>query len=176
MKCVAIFLVIVFVSCNEQRKIQKAKEVLNDHLPEAAAYCAEKFPVKDTTIVKDSVRLDTLYIPGEPITETIIRNDTVYKTITIPGTTYFVTKTVKKDSIIIRRDIAKETALQKQKDNLIIVNKDLVADRDKWKSKYKSNGTQKWVTWILLSIVFAAGIYFKKFTGSASSLFKFIKK
>ena len=103
-------------------------------------------------------------------------HDTVYKTIKIPGTTYFVTKTVTKDSIIIRRDSAGFTALRNQIENLIVVNKDLVVERYKYKKKAKANATQKWITWILLLIGLVLGIYFKKWGGAASSLFKFVKK
>lgn len=181
MKSVIILLavfVVLFSSCNPQRKIQKAKNVLNDNPIEAANYCAEKFPVIDSTIVKDSVRYDTIYLYNESLIDTqIVRlKDTVFKTIIKSGATVYITKTVTKDSIIIRRDVAKEKALQGQNDNLIVVNKDLVTDRDKWKSKAKSNGKQKWITWILLVVGIVVGIYFKKWTGGASTWVKFFKK
>ncbi len=163
-------------ACNPQRKIHKAKSVLNEYPDEAAKYCAEKFPVKDSVYVRDSVRFDTLYLQGDPVIEYQTINDTVYKTITVPGTTYFVTKTVTKDSIIIRRDSAGFTALRNQLNDLIVVNKDLVGERDKYKKKAKTNATQKWITWILLLVGLVLGIYFKKWGGAVSSLFKFVKK
>ena len=116
-------------SCNPQRKINKAKSLLNEHPDEAAKYCAEKFPVKDSVYVRDSIHFDTLYLENEaePIVSYETIRDTVYKTVKMPGTTYFVTKTVTKDSIVIRRDIAKETSLQNQVNDLIVVNKDCIS-------------------------------------------------
>lgn len=133
-------------SCNPQRKINKAKSLLNEHPDEAAKYCAEKFPVKDSTIVRDTTVFDTLYLENEPEVDIRYVNDTVFKTITVPGTTYFVTKTVTKDSIVIRRDIAKETALQAKIDDLIIVNADCIGDRDKAKQK------RDWWMWVAIGL------------------------
>jgi len=125
-------ILIILAGCNP---LKKALKVANENPKEFAQFCADAFPVKDSVIVRDSIWFDTLYLENEPEVDIRYVKDSVIKTITIPGKTYFVTKTVIKDSIVIRKDIAKETALQKQNDDLIVVNKDLVGARDKFKKR-----------------------------------------
>lgn len=124
--------VILTYSCNPLKKIAKAKETL-DKYGAGAAYCAERFPVKDSIITNDSVHYDTLYIESEPKIETEVISDTVFRTLFFPGTTQFITKTVYKDSIIYKRDIARETDLSNQLRDALTVNKDAIAQRDKQK-------------------------------------------
>lgn len=128
-----LIIILLFASCNP---VKKALKVAHDNPKEFAAFCAEAFPVTEKVTVKDSIRFDTMYLQSDPVTVYETINDTVYKTVSMPGTTYFVTKTVTKDSTIIRVDNAALQAKQKQNDDLIVVNKKLVTDKAKadwWK-------------------------------------------
>jgi len=135
--------VVLTCSCNP---LKKAQDQFKLHPEEFADLSSKYFPCKDTSYVRDSIHFDTLYmypfdrgmdprfnsgvdttISGYTIGTTdgikigggIIR-DTVY----YPGPTRFVTKTIRHDSIIIRRDNAKEIALQ----NIIDERTKTVAD------------------------------------------------
>lgn len=121
-----LYIACLFVSCNP---VKKAIQTMDEHKPAAALYCADRFPVHDSVIVKDSVRYDTTYLPGDSIIFT--RPDSIggisidttipYKKICPP--LKIITKTVYHDSLIIRKDIASETALTysvKQKDLKIL--------------------------------------------------------
>lgn len=140
-----LLIVILFIGCNP---VKKALKVAEDNPADFAKFCADAFPVKDTVITKDSIWYDTIYLENEvdPIVTVETIRDTVYKTIKLPGTTYFVTKTVTKDSLVIRRDIAKETTLQQKVDDLIIVNADCIGDRDKARQK------RDWWMWIAIAL------------------------
>ena len=72
-----------------------------------------------------------------------------------------ITKTVTKDSIIIRTDKAAEAAMKIQRDDLITVNKDLLKERDTYKAQARKSGFQKWLTWILLFIGLVGGFILK---------------
>lgn len=151
--------VVLTCSCNPSKQIAKAKGTL-DKYNAGASYCAEEFPCKDTTyVVIDSTHFDTLYLQPEPVTTIEYRSDTVFKTIAMPGTTRFVTKYIKKDSIIVRRDNARETDLSNQLRDALSINKDAIAERDKQKAMKK-----KYMWWTgglgLSWIVYIVGGYF----------------
>lgn len=149
--------VILTVSCNPSKKIAKAQATLEKYNA-GAAYCADRFPSKDTAYVLiDSTHMDTLYLQALSDTTIEYRMDTVFKTIAMPGTTRFITKYVNKDSIIIRRDNARETDLSNQLRNALAVNTDLIAQRDKQKKlkvKYMwwTGGLAlSWIIYLLIS-------------------------
>lgn len=99
-------------SCTTERKAQR---FYNENPEKLAALCANEFPVKDSVIVRDSIRLDTLYLETEPTIlkdSFYIKADTIVRVITKkcpPAAT--IVKTIRHDSIIIRRDTAKEAVL-----------------------------------------------------------------
>ncbi len=114
---IALFLLLImFAGCNPQRKIDKAKLRL-DSSGQAAAYCALRFPVKDSIIIRDSVHFDTLY-QGETFfdTVTVIKSDTVFKTIvkTLPAQVITKTQVVTKE--VWRENTAKYEALKTEYD------------------------------------------------------------
>lgn len=158
-----LLICLVLLACNP---VKKALKVARQNPNEFAGFCAEIFPVGELVTVKDSTRFDTLYLQSEPVTEYVTRNDTVYKTVRSPGTTYFITKTVTKDSLIIRRDRAAEKALEVQRDNLIVNNKDVIGQRDAFKK-----GRNWWriaclITWGILGI----GLVLKLWIGKLNFL------
>jgi len=81
--------VIFLGSCNPskkaQRELEKAKKVLDGNYGEAAKFCADKFPPKTEYIKGDSVLvLDTLYVGGDVVFDTVKTKDTVFITKTLP--------------------------------------------------------------------------------------------
>ena len=102
MRLMVLFL-ITLSACNPQRKLYKAIDELQRHPIESAKYCADKYPVKDTTIYRDSVKFDTLYM-GEYVFDTTVVKDTVYITKTVPKT---ITKTVTNIKEVYRENTAR---------------------------------------------------------------------
>ena len=98
-----VLLLITLSACNPQRKLYKAIDELQNHPIESAKYCADKYPVKDTTIYRDSVKFDTLYM-GEYVFDTTVVKDTVYITKTVPKT---ITKTVTQVKEVLRENTAR---------------------------------------------------------------------
>ena len=105
-----LFLLLILASCNPQKKLFKALDELQKHPIESAKYCADKYPVKDTTIYRDSVKFDTLYM-GEYVFDTAIVKDTVYITKTVPKT---ITKTVTNIKEVYRENTARTEQLRLQ--------------------------------------------------------------
>ncbi len=74
-----IFLVVLATfSCNPGKQLTKAEARLAQagRLP---AICSERFPVRDTTFIKDTlVKIDT-FLSGEYIFDTLRVNDTLYQ-------------------------------------------------------------------------------------------------
>ena len=98
-----LILSIVFTACNPSKRLYKAIDELNKHPIESAKYCADKYPVKDTVIYRDSVAFDTLYM-GEYVFDTTVVKDTVYITKTVPKT---ITKTVTQVKEVLRENTAR---------------------------------------------------------------------
>ena len=99
-----IVLIISLVSCMSEKKL--------------AQTCAEKFPVRDSLIVKERVIVDTINIKGDTVTAEcppMIVRDTitgeiikvpVYRKVACPDK-QFIYKTVIKDSLIYKENTAK---------------------------------------------------------------------
>jgi len=105
-----LFLLLILASCNPQKKLFKALDELQKHPIESAKYCADKYPVKDTTIYRDSVKFDTLYM-GEYVFDTTVVKDTVYITKTVPK---YITKTVTQVKEVLRENTARVEQLRLQ--------------------------------------------------------------
>lgn len=159
--------VILLCSCNLIRKSQdanhlrKAQDQFKLHPESFAELSAKYYPSKDTSYVIDSVSYDTLYLQPEPITTIEYRSDTVFKTIATPGTTRFITKTITKDSVIIKDGGPKEAALIEQ-----IAQKDkTVADATAQYASLQSSA--KWwktaglITWSILAALIIGWIVAK---------------
>ena len=141
-------------SCNPQRKIQKAEQVLKD-ADALAKICADEFPVKEVFIKGDSVLLfDTLYV-GENIFDTVYKtfNDTVTRVVTKTLPAKIVTKTIRITDTIVKENTARIEDFNIQLRNKDIENGILKADRDNWKSKAKQR------FWWLLIAIGAMGAY-----------------
>lgn len=73
---------IALLSCNAEKQLQKAETRLSQ-AGRFAKICADRFPSRDSIIVKDSVVTDTLLL-GEYIFDTIRVNDTIVITKKVP--------------------------------------------------------------------------------------------
>ncbi len=143
-------------SCNPQRKIQKAEQVLKD-ADALAKICADEFPIKTEYIKgKDSISFDTLYVDGI-INDTTILVDTVTKLVTKVVTKSLPAKIITKTIRIV--DTIREenpATIKVLKDEIVVYkirNGVLEADRDNWKVKAKQR------LWWLLIAIGAIGAY-----------------
>lgn len=166
-----IFLVLFLFGCTTS-KVGRAKRVLDENPIDAAQYCANKFPIKDSIVYKDSVHLDTLYV-GEPYFDTILVQcpDTVIKVVTRiePKT---IVKTVTQTKEVYRENTAKAEEwrllfFDAQKKMLTAIDKYNKAEAEKkiWKA-----AARKW-KWLLIAI--AAFVIGWKFRSPLLRLLKF---
>lgn len=145
-----LVIVLVLSSCMTPKKAVdylKKKDLLADT-------CAANFPVQDTTIVKDSIHFDTLYLELEPEIlrdSFFIMGDTIVREITkkCPEIKTIV-KTIKHDSIIIRRDRAFEAVQDKALRSSQIENQKLTADKEKLQGKVTKKNKIIW--WLILVV------------------------
>lgn len=152
-----IIIILLLTSCVSSKKVHK---YLDKHPEEAAQFCAEAFPVKDTVIVRDSIRFDTLYLETEPeiIRDSFwLKGDTIIRQVTKNCPPHqVVTKTVTKDSLIIRRDRAYETVQANEITRLLKEmqkkNGEIVELEGKLKAKTKK-------MWLFLFIAIGLGIW-----------------
>lgn len=81
-KQLAFILVICTIGCATEKSLQKAETKLaqSGRLPKI---CADRFPSRDSIVVKDSLTTDTLLL-GEYIFDTIRVNDTIVITKKVP--------------------------------------------------------------------------------------------
>lgn len=145
-----ILIIFLLSGCLSQKKVQR---YLNENPQTAAEYCAEEFPVKDSVYVKDTVVLyDTLYLQGVPLYDTLtIKGETIIIKRVCPPTKV-ITKTVRVDSIIIRRDIAQETSLRLTVKILSSSNELLLSERNTYKEKATTRGLYLWGLIALLGL------------------------
>lgn len=111
------------IGCSTEKKIQKAKQLLEDS-GELAGFCADAYPVKDSVVVKDSVHFDTLYY-GEVFIDTVTKNDTVRITKTVPQ---IVTKTVTQVKEVFRENTARIAQITSLSDKQHRIIQDLIAE------------------------------------------------
>lgn len=174
-----IFFILSALSLTSCMTSQKATSYLESK-GELPKICADKFPVKDSIIVKDSVTLDTVYV-GDVITDTVWMNaldtgvwiggagllDTGSRVFNWPiGKRPVITKTLPAKVItktqvqvkeVYRENTARVVALQT---DLQTVSGKLSKAEDKAKeltaevSQWKKKARQRW-WWIVALIVFA---------------------
>jgi hypothetical protein len=114
-----IVFILSLVSCMSEKKLAKV--------------CSEKFPIRDSLIVKERLIIDTINIKGDTVIAEcpplVVRDTTtgkiikvpVYKKVACPDK-QFIYKTVIKDSLIYRENTAKvssqNTIIQKQENTI----------------------------------------------------------
>jgi uncharacterized protein YceK len=159
---VALLILFMFTlgGCSTAKKLDKARQLFNNHPKEQAEMCAESFIVKERVIQgKDSIIFDTLYV-GEntfdTLTETI--RDTVYRTVTktLPAKTF--TKTVIRVDTIEKENTARVRACELSEDILR-------TDLRKAEADYKDMRTKrnKWRLYFFGLLSLCGGYAFMKF-------------
>jgi len=87
------------------------------HPVEAAQYCADQFPARDSVSIIDSVHFDTLYVENETVLRDsfFIKGDTVVKVVDKKcPTMQQVTKTINREIYVLRIDSASVVAMRGQ--------------------------------------------------------------
>jgi len=148
---------IALLSCNAEKQLQKAETRLSQ-AGRLASICADRFPSRDSIIIKDSVTTDTLLL-GEYIFDTIRVNDTIVITKKVP-----VVKTRYKTQIVYRQDKAKAEAIALQLDacnnefadmSLGVLETQKALDKAKKDAKF-------YFWWLLVVILCSLGWTFRK--------------
>ena len=162
---VALFLIMLLISCNPskkaQRELEKAKSILSGNIVEAARFCMDKFPDKTEYIKGDSVVIfDTLYV-GEVVFDTLETKDTVIITKNLPGKV--ITKTIRITDTIKIEDRAKLIAANadlNDKIGEVAVLKNDVSELKKNVAEWKEKAKKRWWLWVV--IVALIGWNFRK--------------
>ena len=139
--------------CNPGKQLSKAEARLAQagRLP---AICSERFPLKDTTYVKDTLlKIDT-FLSGEYIFDTIRINDTVWE-IEYKPLEIIKTKTLTKTEVIV--DNAKVQALQASVSQLEAQKAALTAQVGDYKAKAKIR-----LYWLILLLAGILGYSIRK--------------
>lgn len=152
MKYLPLILILFFASCMTTKK---ATSYLEDK-GELPKICADKFPPKDSVVIKDSIRVDTIYSGSDPVFDTVIQviNDTVERVITKTLPAKVITKTNIKTKEVFTENTARVAQLQGDVSNCIeelnkkeVRNAETAEDRDGWKKKAK----QRW--WMIIALL-----------------------
>lgn len=140
-----LLLTILFASCMTEKQSVKKLAIINSKYPELIAQnCSDKFPIKETIEVRETITHDTLKSTDTLIKDSIINNELV-RYVYLPGQT--ITKTIKKDSVIRLENTAKLFVLEsklKAANEQIIKQKQLIV-------------IGRWVGFLLLIII---GVFF----------------
>ena len=143
----------VLFSCNPERQLTKAEARLAQagRLP---AICADRFPIKDTTYIKDTlVKIDT-FLSGEYIFDTLRVNDTLWQVKYKP----VIIKQVKTLTKIVQvENKAKVIALNASVSQLEAQKSTLVKELGEYKAKAKSR-----LNWLILLCAFIFGYSIRK--------------
>ncbi len=158
-----IMLAALVLSCNVQ---QKAINTFNKHPELSSLYCAEKYPVKDTVIIrKDSVSFDTLVLENMVI-DTIhsVYNDTVFQTVTktLPAKT--ITKTVTQVKEVVRENTARVKQLELSGVALQQENSELQEDNEAKAVKISAlkKERNKWRLYFFILLIVSIAWNFRK--------------
>jgi hypothetical protein len=144
---------LLLIGCNPGKQLSKAEARLAQagRLP---AICAERYPVKDTTYIKDTlVKIDT-FLSGEYIFDTARINDTLYEVKYKPVIVYktkYITKVEKVE------DVAKIEALRASVSQLEANRAALLVELADYKGKAKTR-----LNWLILAICVAFGFSIRK--------------
>ena len=137
-----ILLLLLLTACSQERKVQRAVDVLSQEPSAAALFCSNRFPSKDTTIYKDSlVFLDTLYQLSPAEIDTIVREDTIVIVKTSPSKT--ITKTIVKTVEIVKQPTEKieeqrqlYLSCEKRYQVLYLKNEETEKQAKQWKERF----------------------------------------
>ena len=145
-----LLLTILFASCMTEKQSVKKLAIINSKYPELIAQnCYDKFPIRESVEVRETITHDTLKSTDTLIKDTVINNE-IIRYIYLPGQT--ITKTIKKDSVIRLENTAKLFVLEgklKAANEQIIKQKQLIV-------------IGRWVVFLLL-IIIGVFIIFKRF-------------
>ena len=144
---------LLLIGCNPGKQLSKAEARLAQagRLP---AICAERFPIKDTTYIKDTlVRIDT-FLSGEYIFDTARINDTLYQVKYKPVIVYKTKYVTKVERV---EDAAKVEALRASVSQLEANRAALLIEVGQWKDKAKSR-----LNWLILALCVAFGFAIRK--------------
>ena len=140
-----LLLTILFASCMTEKQSVKKLAIINSKYPELIAQnCSDKFPIRESVEVRETITHDTLKSTDTLIKDTVINNE-IIRYIYLPGQT--ITKTIKKDSVIRLENTAKLFILEgklKAANEQIIKQKQLIT-------------IGRWVGFLLLIII---GVFF----------------
>ena len=140
-----LLLTIIFASCMTEKQSVKKLAIINSKYPELIAQnCSDKFPIKETIEVRETITHDTLKSTDTLIKDSIINNELV-KYVYLPGQT--ITKTIKKDSVIRLENTAK----------LFILDGKLKAANEQIIKQKQLITIGRWVGFLLLIII---GVFF----------------
>ena len=110
-----------------EKKSVKKLAIIQSKYPELIAQnCSDKFPIKETIEVRETITHDTLKSTDTLIKDTIINNE-IIRYVYLPGQT--ITKTIKKDSVIRLENTAKLFVLESKlnaANEVIIKQKQLI--------------------------------------------------
>lgn len=140
-----LLLTILFASCMTEKQSVKKLAIINSKYPELIAQnCSDKFPIKETIEVRETITHDTLKSTDTLIKDSIINNELV-RYVYLPGQT--ITKTIKKDSVIRLENTAK----------LFILEGKLKAANEQIIKQKQMITIGRWVGFLLLIII---GVFF----------------
>ena len=145
MKYLLLLTTILLASCMTEKQSVKKLAIIQSKYPELIAQnCSDKFPIRETIEVRETITHDTLKSTDTLIKDTVINNE-IIRYIYLPGQT--ITKTIKKDSVIRLENTAKLFVLEgnlKAANEQIIKQKQLIV-------------IGRWVGFLLLIII---GVFF----------------
>jgi hypothetical protein len=144
---------LLLIGCNPGKQLSKAEARLAQagRLP---AICAERYPVKDTTYIKDTlVKIDT-FMSGEYIFDTARINDTLYEVKYKPVVVYKTKYVTKVERV---EDVAKIEALRGSVSQLEANRATLSAQLAEYKDKAKTR-----LNWLILALCVAFGFAIRK--------------
>lgn len=140
-----LLLTILFASCMTEKQSVKKLAIINSKYPELIAQnCSDKFPIRETIEVRETITHDTLKSTDTLIKDTVINNE-IIRYVYLPGQT--ITKTIKKDSVIRLENTAK----------LFILEGKLKAANEQIIKQKQMITIGRWVGFLLLIII---GVFF----------------
>jgi hypothetical protein len=144
---------LLLIGCNPGKQLSKAEARLAQagRLP---AICAERYPVKDTTYIKDTlVKIDT-FLSGEYIFDTARINDTLYEVKYKPVVVYKTKYITKVERV---EDVAKIEALRTSVSQLEANRAALSVQLAEYKDKAKTR-----LNWLILVLCAVFGFAIRK--------------
>ena len=144
---------LLLMSCNPGKQLSKAEARLAQagRLP---AICADRFPNKDTSYIKDTVLQIDTFLSGEYIFDTARINDTLYEVKYKPVVIY-KTKYITKVEMV--EDVAKIEALRASVSQLEANRAAILVEVGQWKDKAKTR-----LNWLILALCVIFGFAIRK--------------